>query len=245
MPRLSAVGDVRNTFGWLVVVPRKADGRCQSSAGTWLLRLPGRDLKRRLDGGRSRSVDRRRSRRRGRAGGGGGSDDVSGPGPGVARLEHGLVGARARAVDQRVLGAAAVVPGGDGAPHEELLEGLAELTRHAAVDGEVDGVADDDEEVGEEDEHVGYAVVEELGADARDDVERRDDGQRDLHQQEDRHHHDQHQRRAVGVAQLPALALAVLLEREKQSTAEEKRRPRRSTVVTTSSGDLPGRAFAS
>lgn len=48
------------------------------------------------------------------------------------------------------------------APDEQLLERLAELPRHAAVDGEVDGVADDDEEVGEEDEHVGGIVVQDL-----------------------------------------------------------------------------------
>jgi hypothetical protein len=163
-------------------------------------------------------------------------------------LKHGLVGAAGSGpVDQRVPRAGAVLAragararerdvralgvdgrrrrGGRGAAHEQLLEGLPELARHSAVDGEVDRVRDDDEEVGEEDEHVGDVVVEDLGDARRDDVQHGDDGHRDLHQQEHAHHHHQHQGGAVGVAQPLALALAVLLE---EALALHLRHPHRS-----------------
>lgn len=163
-------------------------------------------------------------------------------------LEHGLVGAAGSGpVDQRVPRAGAVFARagartgerdvrafgvdsrrrrrGGGAAHKQLLEGLPELTRHAAVDGEVDRVRDDDEEVGEEDERVGDVVVEDLADARRDDVQHGDDGHRDLHQQEHAHHHHQHQGGAVGVAKPLALALAVLLE---EALALHLRHPHRS-----------------
>lgn len=79
-------------------------------------------------------------------------------------LQHGLVRASPGAVDERVARTTSAVPPGhlDGATDEQLLERLAELTAHAAVDGEVDRVADDDEEVGEEHQDVGHVVVQEL-----------------------------------------------------------------------------------
>jgi len=151
----------------------------------------------------------------------------------VARVVS--VFARARAASERRLRTlgdcrTAVDGGGSGAAHEQLLERFAELTRHAAVDGEVDRVRDDDEEVGEENEGVGELVVEDLGHAGRDDVQHGDDGDRDLDQQKHGHHHDQHQRGAVGVAQPLALALAVLLEQPLALLLRDPHRPEQHQV---------------
>lgn len=47
-----------------------------------------------------------------------------------------------------------------GAPDEQLLERFPKLSGHAAVNGEVDRVADDDEEVREQHQQVGHRIVE-------------------------------------------------------------------------------------
>lgn len=96
--------------------------------------------------------------------------------------------------------------------HKDLLERFPELTRHAAVDGKVDRVADDQGKVHEQDAYVDQAVVQELDDHGRHDMQGRDHGQRDLDHEEDGHHDDQHESGTVGVAQLLALLLAVLAE---------------------------------
>lgn len=80
-------------------------------------------------------------------------------------LQHGLIGAGAGTVNQGVARAPTSIPPTHlhRAPDEQLLERLAELARHSTVDGEVDGVGDDDEEVGEEDQHIGGVVVKDFG----------------------------------------------------------------------------------
>lgn len=57
------------------------------------------------------------------------------------------------------------------ASDEQLLERFPELSGHAAVDGEVDGIADDDEEVREQHQQVGHRVVQYLFDAARYDVQ--------------------------------------------------------------------------
>lgn len=84
--------------------------------------------------------------------------------------------------------------GGSGRGHEQALEGLPELPGHSAVDPEVDGVGEADEEVGEEDEDVDDVIVEHAQLQGGvEDVEHREDGQGDLDGQEAAHHDDQHQ----------------------------------------------------
>lgn len=88
------------------------------------------------------------------------------------------------------------------------------LATHAAIDGEVDGVRERDEEVGEQNEHVDDAVVEHAQVERGiEDVQHGEHGERDLDDEEARHDDDEHERGAVRVAQLAALArLPVLLE---------------------------------
>jgi len=47
-------------------------------------------------------------------------------------------------------------------PDEQLFERLPELSGHAAVDGEVDRVADDDEKIREQYQKVSYRVIQNL-----------------------------------------------------------------------------------
>lgn len=46
------------------------------------------------------------------------------------------------------------------APDEQLFERFPELSGHAAINGEIDWVTDDDEEVGEQHQQIGHRVVE-------------------------------------------------------------------------------------
>jgi len=46
------------------------------------------------------------------------------------------------------------------APDEQLFERFPELPGHAAVNGEVDRVADDDEKIGEQHQQIGHRIVE-------------------------------------------------------------------------------------
>ncbi len=108
-----------------------------------------------------------------------------------------------------------VIVGGSIASDEQVLERFTELSGHTAVDGEVDGVRQADEEIGEQNEDVDQSVVEDLELQtAVKDVQDGDDGQRYLHGQEHGHHHDQHQRGTVGVTQLATFALFLVLLEE-------------------------------
>lgn len=122
------------------------------------------------------------------------------------------VGACAGSIHNRVLRRAVLLAG--HAAHEDLLEGLAELSRHAAVDAKVDGVAQHQKEVRQHDEDVGNAVVQKLNDQRAHNVHDRDHGNGYFGNEEHRHHHDQHQCGAVGVAQLLALLLAILAEQQ-------------------------------
>jgi hypothetical protein len=88
------------------------------------------------------------------------------------------------------------------------------LSAHSAVDGEVDGIRQGDEEIGEEDQDVDDGIVEDAQFQGSvENVQNGEDGQRDLHHQEAGDDDDEHQGRAVGITQLAALAgLAVLFE---------------------------------
>ena len=68
--------------------------------------------------------------------------------------------------------------------HEELLEGLPELAAHAAVDAEVEGIGEADEEVDDERRRVHQIVVEELDDAGRHVVQDDEDAQWNLHCQE-------------------------------------------------------------
>ena len=108
-----------------------------------------------------------------------------------------------------------VIVGGPIASDEQVLERFTELSGHTAVDGEVDGVRQADEEVGKQNEDVDQSVVEDFELQtAVEDVQDGDDGQWYLHGQEHGHHHDQHQRGTVGVTQLATFALFLVLLEE-------------------------------
>lgn len=63
-------------------------------------------------------------------------------------LQHGFVRARPGSIDQRISRRSSI-PVGDGTSDEQFLEGFPELSGHPAVDGKVDGVAQNDEEIAE------------------------------------------------------------------------------------------------
>jgi hypothetical protein len=62
--------------------------------------------------------------------------------------------------------------------NEQLFEGFSELSRHAAVDAEVQRVGEADAEVDGEDDRLDGRVVEEVVDGRRDCVQDRDDAQR-------------------------------------------------------------------
>ena len=133
-------------------------------------------------------------------------------------LDAGFVGIVFQSVDRRIaaalVGAHGVTDGGCGSAREQVLKGFAELARHAAVDGEVDGVRQADEEVGEHDDHVEDAphlVRQAPFEDVVEDVDHGEHGQRQLDDQKDGDDDDQHQRGAVGVALPAALALGLVV----------------------------------
>lgn len=69
------------------------------------------------------------------------------------RLQKWLVGTGPGPVDQRVPGAttgSVFAVDLHRTPDEQLFERLPELSGHAAINGEVDRIADDDEEIGEQ-----------------------------------------------------------------------------------------------
>ena len=99
-------------------------------------------------------------------------------------------------------------------PLEEILEGFAELARHSAIDGEVDGVREADEEVDEHDQSVEHVIIEHVldcGECVLHNVQHRDHGQRDFHGQEDGDDDDEHHGRAIGIAHFAAFALLLVL----------------------------------
>lgn len=78
-------------------------------------------------------------------------------------LQKRFVGTCPGSVDQRVTGAAAgpvFTVYLHRASDEQLFERFPELPGHAAVNGEVDRVADDDEEIGEQHQQIGHRIVE-------------------------------------------------------------------------------------
>lgn len=122
------------------------------------------------------------------------------------------VGACAGSIHNRVLRRAVLLAG--HAAHEDLLEGLPELSRHATIDAEVDGVAQHQKEVGQHDEDVGNAIVQKLNDQRANNVHDRDHGNGYFGNEEHRHDYDQHQGGAVRVTQLLALLLAILAEQQ-------------------------------
>lgn len=91
-------------------------------------------------------------------------------------LQNSLISASSRSINEGIPRGAPVSIR-DGSPNEQFLKSFPKLPGHPAVNSEVDGVAEDDEEVGEKDEDVGDVVVEEVGPeDGGEDVEEGDDG---------------------------------------------------------------------
>lgn len=82
------------------------------------------------------------------------------------------VGAGAGAINDRVFCGAILF--GHQPTEEYLLKGLPKLARHAAVDAEVDRIAEYQEEVRQHDANVGQSIVQELDNQATDDVHRSD-----------------------------------------------------------------------
>jgi len=95
------------------------------------------------------------------------------------------------------------------------LESFSELTRHAAVNGEIEWIRQADEEVNEGDQRVDNLVVEGTQFETIIyDVEDVDGSHRNLDQQENGYNDDEHERGAVRVAQFAALALLLVLFEE-------------------------------
>lgn len=89
--------------------------------------------------------------------------------------------------------------------YKYLLKCFAEGFAHAAVNGEIEWIGDDDEEVGAHYDHVQCVVADQLQLEhVLGHVHGRGDGQGDFDYQEDGDHHDQHERGRVGVASIPA-----------------------------------------
>ena len=83
---------------------------------------------------------------------------------------------------------------------KELREGGAKLARHAAVDGEVDRVGENDEEVGDQYDGVQRVVVHQAHrGDVLHDVEDGGDGEGNFEQEEHRDDHYEHDGGGVGV----------------------------------------------
>lgn len=91
--------------------------------------------------------------------------------------------------------------------YENFLKGFPKLARHSAVDGEVNRIANDEKKISKQNKHIGNIIIEKIVNKRGDYVQCRNDSKWYFHDQENRHHHDQHQRGAIGVTNSFAFAL--------------------------------------
>lgn len=73
-------------------------------------------------------------------------------------LKNRFVGTRSGSIDQRIPGRSAV-PVRATLLHKQVFESLSELAGHPAVNSKVNGVAENDEEIREQYQHIGYIVI--------------------------------------------------------------------------------------
>jgi len=111
--------------------------------------------------------------------------------------------------------AAAAAAGDDGRRRDEQpAERLPELLAHGAVDEEVERVAEEDDDVGDERGGAARARVHQHQRVERvlDDHRHHHDGERQLDEQEDADDDDEHQRRHVGLGEPARLRLQVVAQ---------------------------------
>ncbi len=125
---------------------------------------------------------------------------------------------------RKVLGTFLIQVGGAG--NEEALELPAELSTDPEVDEEIERVAEQNTQVDEEGRHVyGLVIQHQLSQEVRQRQEKKEDGKRELHQQNETDNGNHHQCRTVAVRQAAPLLTLVLPQQHLKLAFHVAQRP--------------------